>query len=230
MVGSMATYVITGATRGIGRAVVDLLADEDLILVARAAGPLLDLATSLPSARAVAVDLATPAEIDQAMAAVELPERIDGVVHSAGVAVGGRIADVTVAEWTRQFAVNVTAVAELTRHLLPGLRAAAGTVVAVNSGAGLAVKGPGGAAYSASKHALRALADKLRFEEPDIRVTTVYPGRTDTDMQRQLVASEGREYDPAEFIDPVTLAQLIVTVLRLPADSTVADLTVTPNH
>jgi NADP-dependent 3-hydroxy acid dehydrogenase YdfG len=49
-------------------------------------------------------------------------------------------------------------------------------------------------------------------------------------MQRQLVASEGREYDPAEFIDPVTLAQLIVTVLRLPADSTVADLTVTPNH
>lgn len=226
----MGTYVITGATRGIGRAVVDLLADEDLVLVARSAGPLLELCDSLPSARGVAVDLATPGQIDAAMATVELPDRIDGVVHSAGIGGGGLIAEADVASWTEVLAVNVVAVAELTRILLPAVRAAHGTIVAVNSGAGLAVKRPGGAAYAASKFGLRALADGLRLEEPDIRVTTVYPGRTDSDMQRALVATEHREYDPAEFIDPVTLAGVIVSALRLPPDAVIPDVTVMPNH
>ena len=74
---------------------------------------------------------------------------------------------------------------------------ARGQVVFINSGAGRTVS-PGMASYSASKFALRAFADSLRDDEPDLRVTTVYPGRTDTDMQRELVAFEGGEYDPGQ--------------------------------
>ena len=56
---------------------------------------------------------------------------------------------------------------------------------------------PGLAAYSANKFALRAFADSLRADEPLLRVTSVHPGRVDTDMQRELVAYEGGRYDPA---------------------------------
>jgi NAD(P)-dependent dehydrogenase (short-subunit alcohol dehydrogenase family) len=178
----------------------------------------------------VAVDLAEPDRIAAALAAVGMPERIDGVVHSAGIGDGGLVAETPAASWSRILAVNVVAVAELTRLLLPAVRAAHGTVVAINSGAGLMVKRAGGAPYAASKFALRAFADGLRMEEPGIRVTTVYPGRTDSDMQRALVASEGREYHAEEFIDPVTLAGVIVATLRLPSDATIPDVTVIPNR
>ena len=82
--------------------------------------------------------------------------------------------------------------AELTRLLLPRLRAERGAVVFVNSGAGLRAN-PGWASYAASKFALRALADALREEEAPhgVRVCTVYPGRTATPMQQSVRAQEG---------------------------------------
>ena len=130
----MSTYLITGATRGIGRAVVDELAGDDLILMARDAEALSTLCKSLPSARPVAVDFARPERIAAAVDAAGLPDRLDGIVHSAGVSVRGRIAEIGPADWTEQFAVNVVAVAELTRLALPALRAAGGAAVFVNSG------------------------------------------------------------------------------------------------
>ena len=55
------------------------------------------------------------------------------------------------------------------------------------------------ASYSASKFAVRAFADSLRGDEPELRVTTIYPGRTDTDMQRELVEFEGGELRPRQI-------------------------------
>lgn len=225
----MATYLITGATRGIGSAVVNALADDDLILMARDAGALEDLAGQLRSARAVAVDLARPAALEAALGDAGLPDRLDGIVHAAGININGRLSDVGVEEWTEQLVVNVVAVAELNRLVLPALRAAHGTVVIVNSGAGRAVKRIGGAAYAASKHALVAVADGLRLEEPDIRVTTVFPGRVATEMQMDLRAYEGGEYRAQDYVDPATLAQVIAGSLRLPADASVNDVAVMPN-
>ena len=82
----------------------------------------------------------------------------------------------------------------LTRVCLPALRAARGTVVFVNSGAGL-VAHPQWSAYAASKHGLRALADALRAEEQEhgVRVTTVFPGRTATPMQQRVHEQEGKD-------------------------------------
>lgn len=226
----MATYLITGATRGIGRAVVDLLADDDdLILLARDTDALEGLAARLPSARTVRVDLARPAGVEAALEAAGPPDRLDGIVHAAGINNNGRLSDVSVEEWTEQLVVNVVAVAELNRLLLPALRIAQGTVVFINSGAGRVVARAGGTAYAASKHALVALADGLRLEEPDIRVTTVFPGRVATEMQEALRAFEGGEYRPEDYVQPATLAQVVAGALRLPADASMHDVAVMPN-
>jgi NADP-dependent 3-hydroxy acid dehydrogenase YdfG len=149
------------------------------------------------------------------------------VVHCAGIVRPGRLADQPAQDFSDQFAVNVTAVAELTRHLLPALRAAAGTVVLVNSGSGLNARAPL-ASYAATKFALRGYADALRLDEPSIRVSTIYPGRTDTGMQRVVRSAEAGEYRPSDYLQASTVAGVIVTVLALPADATVTELTLRP--
>ena len=141
----------------------------------------------------------------------------------------GTVAELTSQQWREQIDVNLLAPAELTRLALPALRAARGTVVFVNSGAGLRAN-PQWAAYAASKHGLRALADALRGEEQEhgVRVTSVYPGRTATPMQERVHDQEGKEYDARDWIRAETVADAIVQVLDLPRDATIPDLTVSP--
>ncbi|MGH3555366.1 MAG: SDR family NAD(P)-dependent oxidoreductase, partial [Mycobacterium sp.] len=100
-------------------------------------------------------------------------------------------------------------------------------VVFINSGSGRKAS-PAMASYSASKFALRALADSLRRGEPTLRVSTVYPGRTDTDMQRALVAFEGGRYDPARFLRPDTVAGVVAGVVATPPDGHVHEVVVRP--
>lgn len=130
-------------------------------------------------------------------------------------------------EWRATFEVNVFGAVALTLALLPALRAARGQVVFINSGAGQKVS-PGMASYSASKFALRAFADSLRADEPTLRVTTVYPGRVDTEMQRDLVAYEGGEYDPARFLRAETVAEAVAHAVRTPADAHLHELVLRP--
>ena len=221
MVPAMARYLITGATRGIGRALVDLLApDHELIGLGRRAA---DLA-ALPVAATVIADLADPGTLASVVPACD---HLDGVVHCAGIASRADLADSDVGTWNRHLAVNVVAPAELTRLLLPGLRAAGGAVVFVNSGQGLSAS-PNSTVYAASKFALRAVADALRGEEPRLRVSTVYPGRVDTDMQRSLRAEEGGRYEPDQYLRAETVAACIADVLATPSDAVVSDITLGP--
>ena len=84
------------------------------------------------------------------------------------------------------------------------------------------------ASYSASKFALAALADSLRESEPGLRVTTVFPGRVDTDMQQALVSFEGGDYDSAHFLRPDTVAQVVAQVVATPPDGHVHDVVIRP--
>ena len=124
---------------------------------------------------------------------------LDVLVHNASVFFPGRVAESTVEHWRATLDVNVVGAVALTLALLPALRRASGQVVFINSGTGRKAS-PDMASYSASKFALRAFADSLRDSEPALRVTTVYPGRTDTDMQRALVSFEGGAYHPDRFL------------------------------
>lgn len=209
----MSTVLITGASRGIGAATARALsAHHDLVLVGRDAEALRAVAADCASARVVEADLTTADGVARAADGIGL---LDGLVHCAGVADLGRIDQSDAGQWRRAFEVNVLAVVELTRALLPALRAARGHVVVVNSGAGTTAK-PGWGSYSASKFALRAVTDTLRGEEPDLRVTSIHPGRVDTDMQRAIVADEGGTYDPTAFLRPESVA----TAVRHALDST----------
>jgi short-subunit dehydrogenase len=225
------TIVLTGAGSGIGQLLAERLTarGDRLVLVARDASRAEDLAAAFPGSVTVVADLALPDSLAAAVAASDLPDEVDAIVHAAGVVDLGHVEDLTVASWESQLAVNLVSPAELTRLLLPRVRAARGQVLFVNSGAGLTAH-PQWAAYAASKHGLKALADALRGEEAEhgVRVTTVYPGRTATPMQAQVHAQEGRAYDADAWIQPASVVSAVITALDLPRDATITDLSVKP--
>lgn len=227
----MPVHLITGAGSGIGAALARRLLDrgDDIVLLARDAGRARQLAEQFSGAQTIVADLAEPGRISWALSKQSLPERIDSLVHVAGVIDLGPVAETPAASWEQQLAANLIAPAELTRLLLPMLRVSRGQVLFVNSGAGLRAH-PDWAAYAASKHGLKALADALRAEEAPhgIRVTSVFPGRTATPMQEKVHRQEGAEYDPTKFVDPDSVATTIVTALDLPRDAQITDLAVRP--
>lgn len=229
----MATHLITGAGSGIGAAVARRLhaRGDALVLLARDAGRARELARAYPGSRTLVGDLGTPDRLSWAFSHQTLPERVDSLLHIAGVVDLGRVADLTPKTWQAQLNVNLVSPAELTRLLLPQLRVSRGAVVFVNSGSGLNAHAEWGA-YAASKHGLKALADVLRQEEREhgVRVTSVYPGRTASPMQEKVHRQEGREYDPSRWIDPESVATAILTALDLPRDADIHDLTVRPGR
>ncbi|WP_091234361.1 SDR family oxidoreductase [Microbacterium sp. 3J1] len=227
----MPAHLITGAGSGIGAALARRLLGrgDQVVLLARDAGRARAIAESLPGSSAIVGDLAQPGRLSWALSKQALPERLDSVIHVAGVVDLGPVADIPATLWEHQLAVNLVGPAELTRLLLPLLRVSRGHVVFVNSGAGLHAHA-GWSAYAASKHGLKALADSLRAEEGEngIRVTSIYPGRTATPMQERVHQQEGRAYEPDRFIAADSVATTILTALDLPEDAVLTDLTVRP--
>ena len=229
----MTTHLITGAGSGIGAVLARRLLDrgDDVVVLARDAGRARQIAADLPGASVLVGDLAQPGRLSWALSKQHLPDRIDTLVHVAGVVDLGDVADLPATLWEQQLAVNLVAPAELTRLLLPVLRVSQGQVLFVNSGAGLRANA-GWSAYAASKHGLKALADALRLEEAQhgVRVTSIYPGRTATPMQERVHQQEGQEYDADRFITPDAVVTTILTALDLPRDAEITDLTVRPGR
>jgi NADP-dependent 3-hydroxy acid dehydrogenase YdfG len=218
------TALITGASRGIGAAIATALAPtHTLLLAGRPSSQLDDVAERL-GATTLPLDLTDTDAIPDATGSIG---ELDVLVHNAGVSFPGRIAESTVDEWRSTFEVNVVGAVALTLALLPSLRQAGGQVVFINSGSGRNAS-VGMASYSASKFALRAFADSLRASESQLRVTTVYPGRVDTDMQRELVAFEGEDYDADRFLRPETVAEVVANVVATPPDGHVHEVVIRP--
>ncbi|KAB7836087.1 SDR family oxidoreductase [Streptomyces mobaraensis] len=229
----MATHVITGAGSGIGEVLAErlLARGDEIFLFARDAGRAKELAARFPGARTLVGDLSNPDRLSWALDQQTLPERVDSLLHVAGVVDLGGVGELTPRTWTNTLAVNLVAPAELTRLFLPQLRVAHGHVVFVNSGAGLNA-GPNWSAYAASKHGLKALADSLRAEEHanGVRVTSVYPGRTATAMQAKVHRQEGKEYDATRWIEPGSVASTVLHAIDLPRDAEINDITVRPGR
>lgn len=223
----MPTALVTGASTGIGAAIARALAPTHSLLLPGRPSEHLDAIVRRLGATTWPLDLADVASSEELTGRSELPERLDVLVHNAGVALPARVAESTVEQWRATLDVNVVGVVALTLAVLPALRRARGQVVFINSGAGLR-SSPGLASYSASKFALRAFADSLRHDEPDLRVTSIHPGRVDTAMQRGLVAYEGGAYDPAKFLRPETVAEVIANVVTTPPDGHVQQVVIRP--
>jgi NADP-dependent 3-hydroxy acid dehydrogenase YdfG len=219
--------LVTGASRGIGAAIARAIAPTHRVLLGGRDRRVLDaLAATLPDARPFPFDLSDPRSLG---GATENITSLDVLVHSAGVATIAPLDKTPVEVWRHTLDLNVIAVAELTRVLLPALRAARGRVIMINSGAGLRVN-PNWGSYGASKFALRGYAEALRAEEEPngVRVTTIYPGRTATQMQRDVRAAEGGAYDPSDYLRPETVAEAVMFVMRTPRDGQLTELTLRP--
>lgn len=225
------THVVTGAGAGIGLQLARLLSDrgDRLVLPVRSDARADELREVLGGQHHYEVvdlaDLATLGEVSTRLGA-EL-ERVDSLVHCAGVVDLAPVAEQELAAWQQQIDVNLTAPVVLTRGLLPVLRASRATVLFVNSTSGL-VANPHWAAYAASKHGLRAVADSLRAEESahGVRVTSVHPSRTATPMQERVHDQEAKPYRTDDWMSAATVAGTLVHVLDLPGDATITDLTI----
>jgi NADP-dependent 3-hydroxy acid dehydrogenase YdfG len=220
----MRTALITGASRGIGAAIADALAPTHTLFLAGRSSPALQATAERLGATPLPLDVTDADSIQAAAAAVG---ELNVLVHNAGVSLPGRVADSTVDQWRTTFDVNVFGAVEVTLALLPALRRADGQVVFINSGAGRTAS-KDMASYSASKFALRTFADSLRLSEPALRVTTVYPGRTDTDMQRELVSFEGGDYDAGRFLRADTVAAAVAQAINTPADGHLNEVILRP--
>jgi NADP-dependent 3-hydroxy acid dehydrogenase YdfG len=218
--------IVTGATGGMGHEIVrDLSADHHVIAVGRNAHRLEELADTT-GAETWAADIAEPDELAERISALDC---VDVLANVAAIAHPLAVADATREEWDAHFAINVTAPALLTRAALPALRRSSGTIVFIGSGASTRPV-PGSAVYAASKHALKGLADTLRIdEEPHrVRVVTVSPGQTDTDMLRTMVPEAS--YTPDRYVRPASVAAAVRFVIDAPADVHITDLPVRPRQ
>ena len=219
------THLITGAGSGIGAAVADLLhaRGDSLVLLARSQERADELLARYPGSSAVVADLASPP------GRLELPERLDSVLHVAGVVDVAPVERADVEGMRAQVEVNLLAPMALTHQVLEPVRRARGTHLFVNSSAGL-VANAGWTAYAASKFGLRGFADALRAEEAEhgVRVTSVFPSRTATPMQEKVHEQEGRTYDASRWIRPETVAESVLYVMDLAPDATVPELVIRP--
>lgn len=219
--------LVTGASRGIGRAIArELGSTHHLLVGARTAEAAREVSDSLPSAEPFVADLTDEAAVAAAVAGID---RLDVLVHSAGMlSHWGPFATASTDQWRAVLELNVIAPATLTRLLLPALRAAHGLVVFLNSGAGL-TGNRGFSVYAASKFALTGLAQSLREDERGaVRVTSLHPGRVATDMQLELRTAEGREFTPEDYLAADDVARTVRLAVDLPPSASVEMLRI--NH
>lgn len=183
----MGAYLVTGASSGIGAAVVAELdrRGHDVYAGVRST----DAADSLAdrsSRRVVPLQLDVTDE-DQVGAAAELVASrvgrygLDGLVNNAGIALGGPVELLPLDEWRRQFEVNVIGQVAVTKAVTGSIRTSRGRIVFIGSVSGM-VSAPFGAPYGASKHAVVAVAQSLRTELAPwgIDVSLVEPGAVGT--------------------------------------------------
>jgi NAD(P)-dependent dehydrogenase (short-subunit alcohol dehydrogenase family) len=183
------TVVVTGASRGIGRATAHAFRDDGWTVYATARDEADLTALAEAGCETAELDVTDAAAVDRVVSRVVAEQdRIDCLVNNAGIGVYGPLEDVTTGDLVTQFDVNVFGPHRLTRAVLPHMRAQEeGTIVNVSSTAGL-VAGPGMGAYSGSKFAMEAMSDALRGEVDDlgIDVVLVEPGPVDTEFDEGI--------------------------------------------
>jgi NAD(P)-dependent dehydrogenase (short-subunit alcohol dehydrogenase family) len=228
--------VVTGASSGIGRAIALALSRQGVQLCLVGRNPITlseTVAACRPFSKVTSfeIDLTVEENLKPLFLHLEREAgRLDILVHSAGAFHQAPMEAARIEDFDVQFATNVRAPYVLTQRLLPLLTTSRGQIVFINSSVGLVAKRPEVGQYSATKHALKAIADSLREEvnPKGIRVMTLYLGRTATPMQEALFEQEGREYHPETLLQPEDVASVVVHALMVPATAEVTDISMRP--
>jgi NAD(P)-dependent dehydrogenase (short-subunit alcohol dehydrogenase family) len=204
--------LVTGGSSGIGLAIARLLRDEgfDLTLVSRRPEKVEAAAAELGAA-AVAANVADADECERLVAEHrERFGRLDVLVNSAGIGIGGRVEDLPAKQLDLQLDVNLRGLFLVTQAAIPLLRESRGWIVNLASIAGT-VPTPGLATYGATKAAVIALTRSLNAEldNDGVRAIALCPGFVDTPM------AQWSGIEPAEMIRPEDCAEVVRMCLRL---------------
>jgi hypothetical protein len=218
--GTNRAAVVTGAARGIGRAIARhlahlgwqvALADTDAEAAAAAAADI--------GGAAVEADVGSEADVERLIAvARSRMGRIDAVVSNAGMSGFAPLADTTLESWNRVLATNLTATFLLAKAAALDLRLARGAIVAIAS-TRAHMSEPGTLAYSATKGGLVALTHALAMTlAPHVRVNCISPGWIDTGKHGPLKASDHAQHPVGRVGRPEDVAAAVAFLLSEEAE------------
>jgi len=209
--------LITGASKGVGAAIARTLSENGfaVLLTARDEAALSQVTGYLQAEGAVAYAVAADITTEEGIAALDRAVAKTGVdlgllVHNAGMARVGKVAEMKKEDWQAVLNLNLTTPFLLTQKLLPRLHAGS-QIIFINSIGGRQVFAEW-SAYCASKYGLRALADSLRQEvaEQGIRVTSIFPGAVDTPLHDNLPYDWARD----KMMKPADVAAAVLYCAR----------------
>jgi NADP-dependent 3-hydroxy acid dehydrogenase YdfG len=230
--------LVTGGSSGIGAAIGLALAREGVKvgLVGRDLERLTAVAEQArahsPQVHRYQADLTEMADLNSLKASVDDDfGGLDILIHGAGAFGSGRVEQVEAQLLMDLFRINTWSPYALTHLFLPALRQRRGTIVFINSRAGL--RAPAGLSqYAASKFALKAIADVLRAEvsREGVRVMSVFPGKVATPMQERIQREAGRPYLAEQLPQADHVAEVVLSALRMPSTAEITDVTIQPQQ
>jgi NADP-dependent 3-hydroxy acid dehydrogenase YdfG len=227
--------IITGASSGIGNAIAFTLADQGAIvcLIGRDLDRLKTATESIADKSKIfyyQADLLVDKDIHRSIAAIKSAhERIDILIHSAGIISLGNLETAPIADFDRQYRLNVRAPYLLTQQLLDSVKVSQGQIVFINSSVCQNIRA-GISQYTATKQALKAIADCLRAEVnvDGVRVVSFYVGQTATPMQAALYDTAGRTYQPELLLQPQDIADTVLHTISLSPTAEITDVHIRP--
>ncbi|MHC0441130.1 3-ketoacyl-ACP reductase [Flavobacterium sp. 3-210] len=215
------TALITGAGKGIGKAIAIALAKEgvNLILIARTQADIDQLADQVNNlgvkSLAVAADVSDINSINEAVEkALAEFKNIDILINNAGIASFGKFLELEPSDWEKIIQVNLMGTYYTTRAVIPNMiERQTGDVINISSTAGLNGN-PLTSAYSASKFAVLGLTDSLMQEmrKHNIRVSALTPSTVATDLAIDLNLTDG---NPEKVMQSEDIAELLIAQLKL---------------
>ena len=229
--------IVTGGTRGIGHAVVQALAaaGASVVLTGTTAG----------NANAAAEEFVQqgmkvfgfPADVsreDDVQKLFDFADKtlggLDILINNAGLGIFKPAGELSLADWKKVIDLNLTGAFHCSRLAIPRMKASGGGYIVHLSS--LAAKNPfaGGAAYNASKFGMNGMAEAMMLDHryDNIRVTSIMPGSVDTDFggmakEKNAAASNWK-------ISPADVADMVITVLKMPERTTVSRVEIRPSR
>jgi NADP-dependent 3-hydroxy acid dehydrogenase YdfG len=227
--------VVTGASSGIGRAIALTLADRGAMvcLIGRDLDRLKTATESIADKSKIfyyQADLLVDEDIHRSIATIKSAhERIDILIHSAGIISIGNLETAPIEDFDRQYRLNVRAPYLLTQQLLDSIKVSQGQIVFINSSVCQNIKA-GIGQYTATKQALKAIADCLRAEVnvDGVRVVSFYVGQTATPMQAALYDTTGRTYQPERLLQSQDIANTVLHTISLSPTAEITDVHIRP--